>query len=478
MTESEIESSTPRRFLASSLASYWSLGVRLVVGFGARVVLAHLLMPDAHGLYELALRIVTIASAVRDLGLIFHLIRDERRPYGTVLGFSLSSGVLVTLGLLIGAPLGGWLDPRLPTVLRVFSFWVLLDGLAAVPRTFFERELRIGRLVAPEIARGLVMATVSIGLAWLGAGVWSFIIGDLFATGLFAALVWVRAWGKIPLSFDRSLLGDLLRQSRGLFLIWVTFQLVTYIDVFIVEGVTADTALVGQYSRAYMIAFLVRQIVFPRALVPALVEYRFDRERFRAAFRVTTVFLMTCEVTAGYFLFFNAEKVVEVMLGDQWSAAVPLLRILCFVPFLDVFSELGGEVLKVRHEDRLWLVIMVTNLASLLGVGLYLTYHHGAMGMAFANFFLVGNVLMAWRMARIFRGTFLHLLGDMVLIYLVPLPLLGGTALLLPSGSWWRLAVSIVAALATFALLAWRFWRPVQSFLADRAADAPVSAEA
>lgn len=472
MTETESRSSTPRRFLASSLASYWSLGVRLIVGFGARVVLAHLLLPDAHGLYELALRIVTIASALRDLGLIFHLIRDDRRPYGTVLGFSLSSGVLVTLGILIGAPLGGWLDPRLPAVLRAFSLWVLLDGLAAVPRTYFERELRIGRLVAPEIARGLVMATVSIGLAWLGAGVWSFIVGDLVATGLFAALVWSRAWGKIPLSFEPALLGDLLRQSRGLFLIWVTFQLVTYIDVFIVEGVTGDTALVGQYSRAYMIAFLVRQIVFPRALVPALVEYRFDRERFRAAFRVTTVFLMSCEVIAGYFLFFNAEKVVEVMLGSEWSAAVPLLRILCFVPFLDVFSELGGEVLKVRHEDRLWLVIMVANLVSLTGVGVLLTSYHGAQGMALANFFLLGNVLMAWRMARIFRGAFLHLLGDMALIYAVPLPLLGGAALLLPAGSWARLVVSVAAALGAFALLAWRFWNPVRSFLADRASDA------
>jgi O-antigen/teichoic acid export membrane protein len=249
----------------------------------------------------------------------------------------------------------------------------------------------------------------------------------------------------------------------------VTFQLVTYIDVFIVEGVTGDTALVGQYSRAYMIAFLVRQIVFPRALVPALVEYRFDRERFRAAFRVTTVFLMTCEVTAGYFLFFNAEKVVEVMLGDRWAAAVPLLKILCFVPFLDVFSELGGEVLKVRHEDRLWLVIMVANLASLTIVGVAFTQLHGAKGMALANFFLLGNVLMAWRMARVFRGTFLRLLGDMTLIYAVPLPLLGGTALFLPAGSWSRLVVSVLAALGAFALLAWRFWRPVQSFLADRA---------
>jgi PST family polysaccharide transporter len=465
-----LNDSIPRRFLASSLASYWGLGVRLLVGFAARVILARLLLPDTHGLYELALRIVVIAGAFRDLGLVFHLIRDERRPYGTVLAFTCASGLLVTAALVIGAPLAGVLDPRLPDVLRVFAVWVVLDGLAAVPRTFFERELRIGRLVGPEIARGFLAAGLAIGLAWAGAGVWSFVVGDLAATGLFAALVWRQAWRKVPLAFEPGLLPDLLRQSAVLFFVWITFQLVTYIDVFVVEAY-ASTAMVGHYARAYMLAFLVRQVVFPRALLPALVEYRHDPERFRAAFRVTMVFLMSFEVTAGYFLFFNAQKVVHVVLGPEWAPAVPLLQILCFVPFLDVFSELGGEVLKVRREDRLWLLIMLVNLASLVFFGVLFTRRWGAQGMAAANFFLVGTALMGWRMARVFGGGFVRLLGDMALVYAVPLPLFAAAAVL-PPGSWWRLAASVPAALAALGLLAWRFQRPIRSFLEGRAAGA------
>jgi PST family polysaccharide transporter len=460
--------STPRRFLASSLASYWSLGVRLVVGFVSRMVLARLLIPEDHGLYELALRIVTVAGALRDLGLIYHLIRDERRPYGTVLAFTVGSGVAVTGALMIAAPLAGGLDPELPGVLRVFALWVLLDGLGLVPRTYFERELRIGRLMLPEIARGVAVAALAIGLAWLGYGVWSFVVADLAAAAVFAALAWRRAWGRMPLEVDLRLLPSLLRQSMSLFLVWVTLQLVTYVDLFILD-VIEDTAMVGQYARAYMIAFLVRQIVFPRALLPALVEYRHDPPRFHAAFRVTTVFLLSCEVTAGYFLFFNAEKVVEVLLGSQWGPAVGILKILCFVPFLDVFSELGGEVLKVRHEDRLWLLIMVGNLASLLVFGIWFTGRWGAEGMAAANFLLLGNLLMAWRMSRVFAGAFVPLLADMALIYLLPLPLFAAAAEL-PAGSWWRLAASALAALISLALLAWRFWRPFRSFLAERSA--------
>jgi hypothetical protein len=104
-------------------------------------------------------------------------------------------------------------------------------------------------------------------------------------------------------------------------------------------------------------------------------------------------------------------------------------------------------------------------------IGVLFTRRWGAEGMAAANFFLVGNVLMGWRMARVFRGGFVGLLGDMALIYVVPLPLFAAAALL-PDGSWWRLGASVLAALGALGLLAWRFWRPLRSFLEGRAAGA------
>ncbi|HYH44201.1 MAG TPA: oligosaccharide flippase family protein [Thermoanaerobaculia bacterium] len=463
--------STERRFLHSTLASYAGQLLRLGVGFAAKMVLARLILPDGFGVYEQALRLVTIAAAVRDLGLPYQLMRDARRPYGTVLAFVLASGGVVTLALVLGAPLTAVLTPELPPVVRVFALWVLLDGLAVVPRAYFERELRIGRLVGPEIGRGVVIAAVSIVLAWQGFGVWSLVIGDLAAAAVFAALVWGRARGRMPLAIDRSLLPDLLRRSAYLFQIWVLVQLVHYVDVYIVEAYRS-TAIVGQYSRAYWIAFLVPLIVAPRAMLPALVAYRDDPERFAAAFRLGTVFLLTFQVTACYFLFLNAERTVEILLGPGWPEAASILRILCFAPLLQVFTDLGGEVLKVRHEDRTWLGIMAVNLAALLTAGVLLTRRYGAEGMAVANLFLLGDLWMAWRMARIFGPRFRALLRDLALVYLLPLPFFLTAAWLTPAGSWTRFAASAAAALAGWALLAHRFQGPYRSFFGELRAGA------
>ena len=454
---------TEQRVLRSSMAGYGIQFARLFVSFAAKLILARLILPDGHGLYELALRIVTVAAACRDLGLPYHLVRDPRRPYGTVLVSTLVLGALITVGLIAAAPAFAVITPELPRVLRVFAVWVLLDGLFVVPKAFFERELTIGRLIVPEVWRAVVIAVVSVALAWAGWKVWAFVIADLAGALLLAVFSWSRAWGKVPLKPDLHLLPDLIRRSSWLFWIWVVLQLVTYIDIYIIQFF-GRTETVGLYIRAYMVAFLVATIVYPRALFPTLVEYLEDRPRFLEAFRLSTVQLLGCQVVASYFLLLNAEKTVRILLGPNWDGAAPLLRVIAFIPFFDQFTILGGEMLKARHRDRTWLAVMVLNLVSLVGFGIAMTQRWGAAGMGAANYLLVGNLWMAWEVAREFGPRFRRLMGDLALIYLVPLPFFALAAWVFEAASWGRFAASLAAAALAAAVLVFRYWTPFRAF--------------
>jgi PST family polysaccharide transporter len=464
---------TERRFLHSTLAAYGSQIGRVLIRAAGDLLLARLLLPDAHGLFELALGVVVVASIFRDVGLPYQLVRDERRPYGAVFLWVTVSGALLTAALALGAPLFAPFDPGLPTILRVFAIWVFLDGLAVVPKLFFERELEVGRLVAPEILRGLSIAIVAITLATHGAGVWSLVAGELTGTALFAILLWWRVRGRLRLQIGRhdlALLPGLLARSNYLFLIALAALPAPYVARFIL-GAYAKAAMVGQYGKARDWGFKLQALVLPavaRVLYPALVEYKTgDRRRFLAAYRLGTVTILALETLAAYFLFWNAKVVLlQILIGHNWGPAVPLLRILCFVPLTDPFSRLGGEVLKVEGEDRAWFLAVAVNFVSLLLFGILFTRAWGAPGLAWAQYLLLGNWLLAWRVYLISPEEFWRLVQDLLFLYLVPLPLFLLAAWLCPADSWTLLAASIGAAVVAAGVYAARFWRPLRELFA------------
>jgi lipopolysaccharide exporter len=467
-----------RRFLHSTAAAYGSQLARIGIRAAGDLVLARLLLPDDFGLFALAYGVVIIAALVRDLGLPYQLVRDERRPYGSALVWIAGAGAAISAVLALAAPAFAFLGPGVPAVLRVYAVWVLLDGLAVVPRVYFEAELAVGRLVAPEIARGTAMAAVSIALALAGWGVWSLVAGQLAGAAVFAALLWRRAWGRVPLDFDFAAVPRLIGRSLYLFFIALAALPVPYFARFILGttlGPGRGTYWVGQYGQARDWGFRLQELVQPalaRVLYPALIAYRGERRRFFAAYRIGTVSILALETLAAYFLFFNAEVVLlRILIGRQWAAAVPLLRILCFVPLTDPFSRLGGEVLKAEGEDRGWLAIVALNLFSLIGFGVLLTWRLGPPGIAWANYLLLGNLAMAWRVHRICGGEFWRLLRDLLFVYALPLPLFLGVAWACPPATWLRFGASLAAAAAAGAIYALRFHRPFRAFFLDHPED-------
>ncbi len=468
---------TERRFLHSTVASYGSQLGRMALRLVTDLTLARVILPEQHGLFALAWSMVVLAGFLRDAGLPYELVRHERQPYGSVLLWEVISGSIVTGALVVGAGWFSGLHPQLPEVLRVLAFFVLIEAFAIVPRVHFERELQVTKLVAPEIIRSIVMATVSILFAVRGAGVWSFVVGELVAMVCFVVILWARVRGLIRLDFDWRAIPNLLRRSFLLFLIAIVSNATPLVGRYIV-GILDTTAMVGQYEKAVLWALRAQILFVPalsRSLYPALVVYREDVQRFVAAYRLGTVAILTIEVMVAYFLYFNTEIVIlELLLGPSWVAATRLVKILCFLPLVDPFNRLGGELLKVRRQDRIWLTIAVTNFLCLTGFGWFFSARYGTEGMAWAHYLLLGNILMAWRVWKICGPQFPKLVRDLLFVYVLPLPLFLAVAGIFPAATWARFAASLVVLAVVGSIYLWRFAQPFKQFFGPTP-DAPKS---
>lgn len=449
------EPGAKQRLLHSTVSAYGTMLVRLAVAFGTRVILARLILPEGHGVYEQALRVVMMLSAARDLGLTHQLMRDSRESYGTVLAWSLGAGTVLSLALIAAADLFSYL-PDLPNVLRAMAVWIVIDAVIMVYRTFFERKLLIREIAGFEVLRALLFGAIAALLALNGAGVWSFVGGELVASAAFALLLLWRARGRVSLHLDMRRIPGLLKASRYLFVVWVAFQVFNYVDPFIVEFFST-TAFVGYYAQAYWLAFLVPLTLTVRPLLPALVEFRDDPAEFAETLRLGTIVFLSGIVVSAYFLFFNVEKAVLLLFGPNWVDVGPLLGVLCLVPLVDVFTTTGGEALKVQNRDRLWLTTVVLNMAALVAFGVVFAYQWGPIGMAWANFARLGSLLMLIKIFGIFAGQRRKLVLSLAQVYLLPLPFFLAAAALLPAGSWGRFLASVAAAALGGGLLTLRF---------------------
>ncbi len=463
--------STASRALRSTFASGFSQGWRVLVTLGATLILRRYISAEDWGLFAWSLVVFMVLGAFRDLGLAYHVLRVEPRPFGNLLALELGWGGLLVVATFASAP---WLAAINPSdhaatvgVLQALSLFLFLEGLSTVPRFYFDGELAVDRVVLPEVLRNLCFVGVAIAMAIDGRGVWSLVTAHVAAAALYCVLLWWRAWGEIPLHWERGRTWELVRTSLPLALIWFLLVLTRHIDP-LVLGLMFPYAEIGNYTFAYEWATLASvQILLPaigRTLYPTLLALS-DRvkELFRA-YSLATVLVITIEVSAALVLFLNADVILRLVGGDQWVAAPTYLRILCFAPLVDPFSRLGGEVLKARHLDRTWILSSLLTVLT-FGVGGYaLSARMGPAGMAWINLVPLGGLVMALALRRLDRRGFDQLCRQLAFIYLSALLAFTLAALVPCEQPGLRLAASLVAAAGCAGVVVLRYGARFRDF--------------
>ena len=451
---------TAERFFRSAGAAAFSQFWRVGVAFAVDMLLRRWVPEADFGMWSWTLTAFLVLGALRDLGLIYHVVRVHPRPYGNLLVLELAWGTVLVATAFLAAPLlaRGYLESSetLILVLKAMTLFLFFEGLASVPKTFFESELDVGRVVRPEIIRNLVMAVIAVTMAWRGCGIWSLVVAQVVSAAVYAGALWLRAWGKMPLVYAPGGTLKLVARSWPLALIWFLIIAIDRIDLFILGALEPGT-MIGNYEFAYSRAFLASTILTPaitRTLYPALVAFAAKPKQLFEAYRLATVLLVCAQAPVALFLFTNPEITLRILGGPNWELAPAYLVVLCFAPLIEPIGRLGGEILKALHQDWLWIACSLLTLFSFGIGGWFATRRWGPMGMAWINFLPLGGLLMAWAIHRIAPRGFRRLLRDLFLIYLTP------TLVFL--SIYWTIAdleIRFWVSLVALALVLFIFWR-------------------
>ncbi|HLA65956.1 MAG TPA: lipopolysaccharide biosynthesis protein [Acidimicrobiia bacterium] len=373
------------------LWNYASFAAGKVLVLVTMAVLARLLTPEDFGIVGYATLVVAYLAVLKDLGLGAALIQRRDEVEGsaeTVYVANLILGAFLTTVVALSAPLvaGFFREPLVTPLLRVLSFTFILEALGSVQLVLLRRNMDFRRKMIPDVGRSIVKGVVSIVAAATGFGVWALVWGQL--AGVLASVI--LSWTVLPwrprLRIHRHLLPSLMRFGAPLIITDIQYAIWANLDYVVVGRLLGDAAL-GVYTLAYRLPELLIQSVWrvlAQAVFPFFSSIQEDMALLRKGFLATIRYTQVVIVPLCFGLFIAADPAVGALFGDQWSAAVPVLRLMAVFSLVGSIGVNAGDVYKALGRSDVLAKLSVLELIALVPA-LIFGAHHGIVGVAWAH---------------------------------------------------------------------------------------------
>lgn len=362
--------------LAWSAASRW---ISQIFRWAATIATARLLLPTDYGIVGMAAVLIGFLQNIAEFGFGSaivqqrHLSRDKVREIGGA-GLIISFGLFLVAWAVTPLVVRFYDEPALRLVVPVMSLKFIFDAFASPARSTLQRDLRFRELSIIEGIESLVMAGVTVGLAWLTHSYWCFVASNL-ASGIVFGILAHRA-SPHPPKFPRSIAEIRPQLTFGRDIVLARLAWYTYSNAdFAVVGRMLSKAALGAYSLAWNIAsvpaekFSTLVLRVAPSVLSAAREQPGEMRRYYLML-VRGVALISVPIAVGLALV--VQPLVMGVLGAKWVDAIAPMRLLCLFFAVRSIASLGPVVMVSRgepHVDRNFSFVFALILPALFVVG-------------------------------------------------------------------------------------------------------------
>lgn len=389
--------------------------------------------PQAFGIYAVSQVILNLLLSANEAGVSLAIVRwegDVRRFVRTVCTLSLASSTALYVILFAAAPelarsLG---SPHAVSMIRIICLCVVIDGLACVPLALITRTFAQRSMFLIQALSFVVVTGVTLWLAFSGLGPISFAWGSVAGCAVtFIAAVIAAPFLVLP-GWNSQYARKLLR--FGLPLAGASLLLLGVYNIdSIVVGAALGPAALGLYALAFNVSSwpvratseAIRRVSFASfsrlADSPGSLTSGFARA-IGLAFAVA--------VPSCVYLGTLAKPLIQLIYGERWVPAAPVLTLLCALGLLRVLYEITYDCLAAAGRRSTLLAIQAWWLAALFPVLFAGAHLRGITGVGIGHVVVAGILVgpaFIWSLWRC--GIRLR-----TLLAVCARPLLGGIAMI------------------------------------------------
>lgn len=367
------------------------------------LVLARILGPESYGIISVASIYVVLVTLLLDQGLSAALVQRPELPRH-------APGATVTLNLVTAVLLGAltWITapaladffsvPELILVLQILAVALPAKALGVVPRAMLGRAMKFRGMAISDLAGAAAGTVGAVSAALLGAGYFA-VVYQVIATDIIAgAVLLIAAKGPAP-NLRLHEVQPLLRFSLGVFGVNALAYFSRNIDNILVGRLLGVTAL-SLYGMAYRVlavpVMLFGQTV-NRVMFPVFSRTSSDKELVSGNLLKSMQVLSMLVVPVMVFTACASPLLVEIVLGDAWKEAAPLLSILALAGARETIFFIAPSLMRGMGKAGLNLKYEVLATVAQVGgivIGLQFGLIWVAVGYACGGFLLTPVLLV------------------------------------------------------------------------------------
>jgi PST family polysaccharide transporter len=342
----------------------WGSGATALLKVLVLVVLTRLLTPADFGLVSAALVVIAFSLNFSQLGLGPALIqRPDLQPRHVSSAFyaSIALGLLVAAIIWLGAPLIAqfFRMEHLTPVVRGLAFVFPIVGLATVPESLLQRDLRFRALANRDVvAYGVGYGVIGVGLALLGYGVWALVLAQVSQVAIRTVILMRLSPMLLPARPTWRSFVELMDYGVGQSMSRVGVILANQVDNLVV-GRWLGAVRLGEYSRAYQLMSVPTGLlgdVLDKVLFPTMAKVQDDPRRLAAAFLQGTALLALVTLPVGVVAAIVAPELVAVAFGSRWAGLVAPFQVLALGMMFRVCYRMSDSLSRATGKvyRRAW----------------------------------------------------------------------------------------------------------------------------
>jgi len=377
---------------------FWN-AVQLVINrflaFAIKLVLAKLLFPEQFGLIGMATVFTSFIQVFNDLGIGAALVqRKDSELREAHFHTAFWTGVVWAVGIylliaFVVAPLAAnfYDQPMLRSIIPVLSIGVLSSPVNLVHRAQLTKQMNFKKLAFISNSSAIFSGIIALGLAFMGAGVWSLVFNSV-ASFIVGMPLYFRATGWTPkLIWEKEAFQDVFGFGVYTTGTGLMNNLINNLDYLLIGKLLSASAL-GVYTFAFVLTDTFRSQIMAmmnKVMYPVYGKKQDDPSLLKRYYLKVVKYNSIIVYPVMVLFMVLGEPLVNNFFGTKWSESIVPLKVLSLSVMVHMLINSHTPLIRglgyAKLEMRLQFFKAAFLYAPLITLGIY---QGGITGVAWA----------------------------------------------------------------------------------------------